>query len=154
MKTPLRIAVGSDHAGFSRKQFLRDALLGLGFKVVDLGCHREERCDYPDFAKKVAESVAKGRCDKGLLICGTGIGMSIAANKVQGIRAAVAWNSFTAQVASEHNWSNVLCLPGRLLSHSQALRILKVWLRTAPAPGRHERRVRKIEKLEQGRCAG
>lgn len=148
----MKIAIGSDHAGFKRKQLLRDALVQWGHKVVDLGCHSEERCDYPDYAKRVAESVAQGRCEKGVLVCGTGIGMSIAANKVPGVRAAVCWSPYTAEMAIEHNWSNVLCVPGRVLTAHQVNRILKVWLDSRPEGGRHERRVRKITKLESKKC--
>jgi ribose 5-phosphate isomerase B len=148
----IRIAIGSDHAGFRRKQGLRDLLVKLGYKVVDLGCHDEERCDYPDYARRVAESVAKGRADKGVLVCGTGIGMAMAANKIPGIRAAVCWSLFTARMAAEHNWANVLCVPGRVLSDPQVHRILKTWLSSHPQGGRHKRRIEKIMKLDARKC--
>jgi len=147
-----RIAIGSDHAGFRRKQEIREYLVKLGHKVVDLGCPSPERCDYPDYARKVAESVAKKRCEKGILICGTGIGMSIAANKIPGIRAAVCWSPYTARMAAEHNWANVLCLPGRVQSTSQVLRVVRTWLDSKPEEGRHKRRIEKISKLDIQRC--
>lgn len=152
MKPLVRIAVGSDHAGFERKEALRKFLTRAGYRVLDLGCHSEKRCDYPDYARRVSEAVAKGRADKGVLACGTGIGMAIAANKVRGIRAALAWSPFTGRMASQHNWANVLCVPGRVLSDLQAQRIVKAWLGTEPEGGRHQRRIKKISRLDARRC--
>ena len=148
----MRIAIGSDHAGFRRKRVLRDTLVKMGHRVVDLGTHSETRSDYPDSARRVAESVSRGRCEKGVLLCGTGIGMAITANKVRGIRAAVCWSPYTARMASEHNWANVLCLPGRVLSDIQVLRILKTWLASKFQGGRHERPIKKIAALDNRRC--
>jgi ribose 5-phosphate isomerase B len=152
MTPVVRIALGSDHAGFERKEVLKKFLGKAGYPVLDLGCHSEERCDYPDYARRVSEAVVKGRADKGVLTCGTGIGMAIAANKVRGIRAAVAWSPLTGRMASQHNWANVLCLPGRILTDLQAQRILKAWLETEPEGGRHKRRIDKISKLDARRC--
>jgi len=146
------IAIGSDHAGFKRKQNVRDILLKWGHKVVDVGCHNENPCDYPDYAKRVGSAVSKGRCNKGILICGTGIGMSIAANKIHGVRAAACWSRYTARMAAEHNWTNVLCLPARVLNDLEVARILREWLESKPEGGRHKRRVRKIEKIEVQAC--
>ena len=153
LKTPkLKIAIGSDHAGFQTKQMLAEFLEKSGFDVVDFGTHSEERADYPDYAKRVAKAVAAGKCDKGVLACGTGIGMSITANKVKGIRAAAPWSVATAKLASEHNWANVLCVPSRFVSGSGIKKIVMAWLKTPPETGgRHERRIKKIRDLELNR---
>jgi len=148
----IRIALGSDHAGFRRKQILRDFLVKRGYQVADLGCPNEERCDYPDYARRVADAVVRHRADKGVLVCGTGIGMAIAANKVRGIRAAVCWNPLTARMATEHNWANVVCVPGRLLTDTQVKATLKAYLDATPEPGRHKRRIDKITRLDKRRC--
>ena len=145
----MKIAIGSDHGGFERKRELVSLLTKMGLKVVDMGCHSEDSCDYPDFAKRVAQAVSAGQADKGVLVCGTGIGMSIAANKVPGIRAAVCWSPKTAALASEHNQANVLCLSGRFLSAPAARSIVRTWLKTPFGGGRHLRRVKKIGKLEK-----
>src|SRR6185503_11212034 len=108
-----------------------------GHAVADMGAHSEDSVDYPDFARAVAEAVGRGRCGRGILICGTGIGMSIAANKVRGVRAAAVWSPETARLAAEHNGANVLCLSGRLFRPTQLTRMLDVWLKTPFAGGRH-----------------
>lgn len=149
---PVKIAVGSDHGGFERKKEIIQTLQKLGHKVVDMGCSSEESTDYPDYARKVAQAVSLGRAERGVLVCGTGIGMSITANKFPKIRAALAWSVKTASLASEHNGANVLCLSGRFLKASLVPRMVQAWLTTPFAGGRHQRRVGKISKLEAIAC--
>ena len=149
MNTKIKIALGSDHAGYSVKKELFNKLVEDGFKVIDLGNHSEESADYPDFAARVAKAVASGRCDRGILACGSGLGMAIAANKVKGIRAATPWSIKTAKLASQHNWVNVLCVPARFLSIQSINKIVHAWLATPyEKGGRHERRIEKISKIE------
>lgn len=142
------IAIGSDHAGFELKEHLKRFLESKGFKVEDCGAYDEHRADYPDFARKVAEAVASGKVDNGLLMCGTGIGMSMAANKVQGIRAALCHDSYTARMAREHNDANILVIGGRLIGKALAEEIVTIFLETPFAGGRHARRVSKIMDIE------
>ena len=144
----MKIAVGSDHAGYQRKKSLVSFLSDAGHKVVDLGCYSEDSCDYPDYAKKVARAVSLQRAERGILVCGTGIGMGIVANKFPKVRAAVCWNSKTAALASEHNQANVLCLSGRLLSEPLSEKIVRTWLSASFAGGRHLRRIKKITQIE------
>lgn len=144
-----KIALGADHAGFERKQELLKKLKSEGHQVTDMGCESPVSCDYPDFAKKVAEAVAKNKADRGILICGTGIGMAIAANKVPGVRAAVCWNEETAKVAAEHNHANVLCLGARTMTGPEMAKAASVWLSTTFGGDRHARRVAKIMDLEK-----
>lgn len=148
----MKIAIGADHAGFQVKRELLDVLTKWGYKVMDVGTHSEERADYPDYAKKVALIVTQRQADKGLLVCGTGIGMAIAANKVPGVRAGVAWNKKTAELAAEHNGLNVLCLPARHLPLKQMQAIIKAWLTTPFGGGRHLRRIKKIAQIEKELC--
>lgn len=145
----MKIAVGSDHAGYQRKKEIVTFLSKLGHKVVDVGCHSEDSVDYPDYARKVAKAVSLNRADRGVLICGTGIGMSITANKVPGVRAAVSWNPKSAALASEHNQANVLCLSARLVSPALIPKIVQAWLKTPFAGGRHLRRVKKMMQVEE-----
>lgn len=146
---PLRIALGADHAGYWVKSEIVRHLSEEGYPVIDYGAHTEEPSDYPDFASRVARAVASGRCDRGILACGSGIGMAIAANKVSGIRAAAVWSPRVARLASQHNWANVLCLPSRFVKISTIKNIVKNWLDTPyDKGGRHDRRVKKIIKLE------
>ena len=144
-----KIALGADHAGFPAKTALISELTGRGYKVVDLGTFSEDSCDYPDIAQKVAKAVSSGRCDRGILACGTGLGMAMAANKVAGVRAATPWSVKTAKLTAEHNWCNVLCVPSRILSLAHISRIVNAWLDTPyDKGGRHERRVEKLQKIE------
>jgi len=146
----MTIAVGSDHAGFELRQALSAWLKsarGGKHRVVDVGCHAQASCDYPDFAALVAHAVSRKRAAYGILICGTGIGMAIAANKVTGIRAAVAWTPEVAGLAAEHNKANVLCIPARFVTLKEAQRIIGRFLSTPFGKGRHTRRVRKINQL-------
>ena len=140
------IAVGNDHAGFELKNILIRHLKERGYETVDCGAYDDKSCDYPDFAQPVAEAVASGACEKGILISGTGIGMSIAANKVHGIRAAVCGDAFSAKATREHNDANVLCMGARVISEAKALEITDIFLDT-PFSGdeRHMRRISKIE---------
>lgn len=144
----MRIAIGSDHAGFDLKETLREALAADGHELDDLGTYDRASCDYPDFARAVAQAVADGRAERGILICGTGIGMAIAANKVPGVRAACCSEPVSARLTRQDNDSNVLTLGGRLIGPLMALEIARVWLATPFAGGRHQRRVDKIHALE------
>ena len=142
------IALGADHAGYGLKEALKSWLINRGYQVLDLGTHSTESVDYPDYACLVAESVADHKVERGLLVCGTGIGMSIAANKVPGVRAALCADLYTARMSREHNDANVLVLGGRLMGADMAADILQAWLDTAFAGGRHARRVEKIADVE------
>jgi ribose 5-phosphate isomerase B len=145
----VKIVVGSDHAGFQGKEAVVAFLKKKGHQVTDVGPATEDSVDYPDYARRVAEEVARGGRRRGVLLCGTGIGMCIAANKVKGVRAAVVWSAKTARLAAEHNDANVLCLSGRLFTNAQRSAMLTAWLSTPFAGGRHARRVRKIGALEK-----
>ncbi len=143
------IALGADHAGFELKEALKGWLIDRGYQVLDLGTHGSESVDYPDYAVQVAEAVADGKVERGVLVCGTGIGMAMTANKVPGIRAALCSDGFTARMSREHNDANVLALAGRLMESDMAVDILKLWLETEFAGGRHSRRLSKITDLER-----
>jgi ribose 5-phosphate isomerase B len=144
-----RIAIGSDHAGLSVKETIRKYLVGEGYAVSDLGTASEESVDYPDYGRAVGERVVSKQVDLGIAVCGTGIGISIAANKVPGIRAALAHDVNTARLAREHNDANVLALGGRIVSGETAIEMVKVFLTTAYLGGRHQRRLDKITAIEQ-----
>lgn len=146
-----RIALGADHAGFQAKESLKKYLQSAGYAVNDAGAWSEESVDYPDFAVKVALSVQQGRDDVGILICGTGIGMAMAANKVGGIRAAVAHDAMTARMSREHNDANVLALGARVLNDHQIIEAAASFLESQFAGGRHRRRVDKISELDHSR---
>jgi ribose 5-phosphate isomerase B len=146
----MKLAIGSDHAGFEMRHALVAWLRtpeGGKHQVLDLGCGSPESCDYPDFAAAVARAVSAKRVSRGILICGTGIGMAMAANKVAGIRAAVAWTVEVAGLAAEHNKANVLCLPARFVSLKEAESMVHQFLTTPFGGSRHQRRVRKIDAL-------
>ncbi|RME24887.1 MAG: ribose 5-phosphate isomerase B [Deltaproteobacteria bacterium] len=143
----MRIAAGSDHAGLDLKLLLVEHLRKLGHEVEDLGTHSAESCDYPDYAAAVARAVQAGDADQGLLVCGTGVGMAIAANKLPGVRAAVVSDTFSAHATRQHNDANVLCLGQRVVGPGLALDILDAWLAARFEGGRHQRRVDKIEAL-------
>jgi ribose 5-phosphate isomerase B len=144
-----RIAVGSDHAGYRAKETIKQYLEGAGYRVEDVGAFSEESVDYPDFARAVGERVAAGRDDLGVLVCATGIGVSIAANKVEGIRAALAHDSLTARRAREHNDDNVLALGGKVVGEDEAIAIVQEFLNAQFAGGRHKRRVDKITEMDR-----
>jgi len=143
----VRIAVGADHRGFTLKEELKAWLAARGHEVLDFGTDSAERVDYPDYAFKVARAVVRRQVDRGILICSTGIGMSIAANKARGVRAALADSVRLARLSREHNDANVLCLGADFVSAAEARRIVGVWLKTEFAGGRHARRVRKLERV-------
>jgi ribose 5-phosphate isomerase B len=145
----MKIAIGADHAGFSLKEKLRQRLAGEGHEIVDYGPSSDASCDYPDFAQPVAREVAAGRSDRGILVCSTGIGMAIAANKVDGVRAAPAMNEDEVHLTREHNDANVLTVGAKYLNEQQALDLIHVFLDTQFAGGRHARRVAKIAQLEK-----
>jgi ribose 5-phosphate isomerase B len=142
------IALGADHAGYGLKEALKAWLINHGYQVLDLGTHSTESVDYPDYAALVAESVVDHKVERGLLICGTGIGMSMVANKVPGVRAALCGDLYTARMSREHNDANVLELGGRLMGTDMAADIQQAWLQTEFAAGRHARRVEKIADIE------
>lgn len=145
----MKIALGADHAGFELKDQIKHFLEQKGIAVRDEGTNSGDSVDYPDYARLVAHDVAEKRADAGILVCGSGIGMAIAANKVAGIRAAHVSSEYEAQMSREHNNANVLTLGARILGKEQALAIVEKWLATPFAGGRHERRVEKIAAIEQ-----
>ena len=145
----MKIAIASDHAGYEEKEHLKPLLDELGIQYEDLGTVSPESVDYPDYARKVGEEVASGKVDQGLLVCGSGTGMAIAANKVAGVRAAVAWNEETARLAREHNDANVLAIGARITPSQDIPKILRAWYQAKFDGGRHSRRVEKIKEIEQ-----
>jgi ribose 5-phosphate isomerase B len=145
----MKIALASDHAGFAEKERLKPLLLELGLEFEDLGTVSEESVDYPDYARKVAESVARGEAEQGLLVCGSGTGMAIAANKVAGVRAAVAWSEETARLARQHNDANVLSIGARTTPEGDIPKIVRAWFNTNFDGGRHAERVGKIKQIEE-----
>jgi ribose 5-phosphate isomerase B len=144
----MRIAVGADHAGFELKEVVKQALDELRTPYKDFGAHSDESVDYPDFASRVAHAVAGGEFDRGILVCGTGIGMAMAANKVAGVRAAPVMDLETARLCREHNDANVLAIGSRVTEPDRALDIVRIFLKTNFEGGRHARRVQKIAALE------
>ncbi len=142
----MRIALGADHRGFRLKEELKRWLAARGHEVIDLGPATADRVDYPDYAFEVADAVARRKADRGILVCSTGIGMSIAANKVRGVRAALVTGVRLARLSREHNDANVLCLGADIVSTAEARRIVGVWLRTEFAGGRHARRLAKLAR--------
>jgi ribose 5-phosphate isomerase B len=145
----MRIALGADHAGYELKDKIRDHLRSRGIDVRDQGTNSGDSVDYPDYARLVGYDVSQGRADLGILVCGSGIGMAMAANKVPGIRAAGVSSEYEAQMSREHNDSNVLTLGARILNADQALKIVDTWLAATFAGGRHQRRVEKIGAIEE-----
>ncbi|MFA4016351.1 MAG: hypothetical protein RUDDFDWM_001454 [Candidatus Fervidibacterota bacterium] len=145
-----RIAIGADHAGYELKKYIAKKLREEGYECVDYGTHSKEDCDYPDVSFNVALSVSKGECDFGILICGTGIGSSIVANKVPGVRCSLCWNEYTAEMARAHNDANVLALGARVVGEELAWNIVKAWLKTPFSnEERHRRRLQKIKLIER-----
>jgi len=137
----VKIAIGSDHGGFVLKEVILSLLQELGHEINDLGCYSLDSVDYPAFADLVAEQVVKGEADKGILICGTGIGMSMAANKHNGIRAALCTGQYAASMSREHNDANILCMGERVTGPGVAEEIVRTWLSTSFEGGRHQRRI-------------
>jgi ribose 5-phosphate isomerase B len=146
----VKVAIGSDHRGFRAKSSVKTALELLGHEVLDLGSDDGRSCDYPDLAFPTAQAVVSGDAERGILMCGTGIGMSIAANKTKGVRAALCHDELTARLSRQHQDANVLCLPADLVGEELIRRIVEVWLETPFEEGRHARRVAKITEREQG----
>jgi len=144
-----KIAIGSDHGGLELKQAVRGLLQKRQLDCEDFGTDNTDSVDYPDFGSEVAEAVSSGKADAGVLVCGTGIGMSIIANKYPGVRAALVHDEFTAQMAKEHNNANVLILGGRILSVELGQRLVEIWLDTGFEGGRHQHRLDKISAVEQ-----
>lgn len=141
------IPIASDHAGFEAKEKIKDILEELGHMPVDFGTHSDDSVDYPDFAVQVAEKVDEGEHEKGILVCGSGQGMCMTANKYKNVRAALVYDDDSAKLTRQHNNANVLCLPGRQLNDEQLKEFVKTWLETNFDGGRHERRVNKIHDL-------
>ncbi|MBN1764175.1 MAG: ribose 5-phosphate isomerase B [Sedimentisphaerales bacterium] len=144
----MKIAVGCDHRGYEAKELIKSILQRNGHEVLDFGANESKSCDYPDFGIPTAKSVASHESDLGILICGSGIGMSITANKIKGIRAALCHDELTAQMSRQHNDANILCLPAMLINDPLISRIVETWLNTEFEHGRHERRVQKMMEAE------
>ena len=149
----MKIALGSDHGGYLLKNEITEFLKGRSIEVLDVGTNSNASVDYPDFGEKVARLVAAGEADSGIVICGTGIGISIAANKIPGIRAALVTDSYMAKMAKEHNNANVLALGGRVIDQSKACEIVAAWLDSSFEGGRHQARLDKISQLEKAFCS-
>lgn len=148
----MKISIGSDHAGFELKEAVKEYLsTKSGIEVSDKGCYSEERCDYPDFGHAVAKDVTGGNCDFGILICGSGNGINMTANKWSGIRSALCWNSEIANMARLHNDANILTMPGRYISKEEAFKCVDEFLQTGFEGGRHQSRIEKI-KLDGENC--
>mgnify|MGYP001215221209 FL=1 len=144
----MRIAIGSDHRGYLMKERITSLLIQMGHQVDDQGTASEESVDYPDFASRVAKKVSSQEVNRGILICGTGIGMSIAANKIPGVRAAPCYDQLSAEISRRHNDLNVLCLSADMLGNRLVEPLLETWINTSFDGGRHTRRVQKIRQLE------
>ena len=148
-----RIAVGADHAGFQVKERVKEELQKEGFEVIDFGTHTTDSVDYPDYARLVAQSVSQAESNRGILVCGTGIGMAITANKFRGIRAATCNDTYTARMAAEHTDANVLCVGARVVDGEHAIAIVREWLKTKFGGGRHQRRIDKISEIDRCQSA-
>ena len=144
-----RIPIASDHAGYELKERLRKVLEEAGYEVEDIGTHSPSSTDYPDYAHPLAQEVSDGRAQRGVLLCGTGLGMSYVANRYPNVRAGVAWSPEVAELARKHNDANILVLPARFVSEEDGIRILRTWLDTPFEGGRHGRRVEKIERTDE-----
>ncbi len=145
----MKIAIGSDHGGLGLKETIKPFLIEQGHEVVDFGTDTVDSCDYPIYGERVGEAVSFGDCERGIAICGTGLGISMAVNKVPGIRAALCTNEFMAEMSREHNNANVLVLGARVLGEGLALRIVKIWLATEFAGDRHQRRIDGVTAIEK-----
>jgi ribose 5-phosphate isomerase B len=137
----LKVAIGCDHGGLDLKDTVKSVLIELGHEIDDQGCNSSESVDYPNFANAVSSLVKDGNCERGILICGTGIGMSMAANRIPGIRAALCHEMFSARMSREHNDANILCLGARVIGQGLAAEIVRTWMTTDFAGGRHQRRI-------------
>lgn len=140
----MKIVIAADHGGFELKELLKRSIASGEHEILDVGCFSNDSVDYPDFAEKAVSAILKGECQVGILICGTGIGMSIAANRYRSIRAANCSNVFTARMSREHNNANILCLGARVIEADTAVEMVRVWLDTTFSGGRHQRRISKF----------
>ncbi|MCA6079447.1 ribose 5-phosphate isomerase B [Candidatus Endomicrobiellum agilis] len=147
----IKLAFGTDHAAAEVRNKIKEYFQSSGYEIEDFGFCGEGSCDYPDYALKVAEAVVGKKADKGVLICGTGIGMSVAANKVKGVIAAVCWDEDTAKLAAQHNGANILCLGSRTATLNELCRRIKIFLET-PFEKRHSQRIKKIREIEKLQC--
>ena len=145
----MKVVIGADHAGFADKEKIKRQLDELGVDYEDVGTNSNESVDYPVYAKKVAEKVANGEAEQGILVCGSGNGMQIAANKIHGVRAALAWNEETARLARQHNDANVLSVPARMIPPEEVAKVIKSYLEAEFEGGRHARRVDEISEMEK-----
>ena len=149
-----KIAIGSDHAGYEGKERAKESIAALGFEVADYGTQGLESVDYPDFGAAVGRAVASGEVERGVVMCGSGIGISIAANKIPGVRAALCWNEETARLARQHNDANVLCIGARFIDAETAARMIRAFVETEFSGGRHQQRVEKLTQLDEARRDG
>ena len=145
----MKLALACDHGGFKLKEMVKKHLEEKGYEVVDFGTYNEESCDYPDYASKAAFAVAKKECEKGIVICGTGIGVSIVANKVHGIRCALVHDVFSAKATRQHNDTNMMAMGARVIGEGLALEIVDAWLNASYEGGRHDLRIEKMMALEK-----
>lgn len=150
----MKIVVGSDHRGFKAKEVIKAIVTQLGHECIDVGTDSSDPVDYPDYAYSAATAVAKNEADRAILICGTGIGTSITANKVKGIRAALCHDELSTQISRDHNDANVLCVSGDLIGDVLMRKMVEVWLSTEFSGGRHQRRINKITAIEEGKEPG
>jgi ribose 5-phosphate isomerase B len=144
----VKVGIGSDHGGFELKEYIKEYLEKEGIEYIDYGTNSLDSVDYPDYGRKVSEGVISGEVDKGIAICGTGIGISIACNKVKGIRCALCSDTYSARMSVEHNNANILALGGRVIGKDLAIEIVSTWLNAQFQGGRHERRINKISDIE------
>ncbi len=145
----MKIAIGADHAGYEEKENIKKTLDEIGVEYVDLGTNSLESVDYPDFGKAVGEAVANGEVEQGIVVCGSGVGISIAANKIKGVRAALVWNEETASLARQHNDANVLAIGARTSPKGTIPNIVKAWFNAKFEGGRHQKRIDEISKIEE-----
>ncbi|GAB5046803.1 ribose 5-phosphate isomerase B [Thermodesulfovibrio sp. TK110] len=145
----MKVAIGSDHAGFELKEIISRMVKNMGYELIDMGTGSSCSVDYPDYAEAVAKAVSQGSVERGILICGTGIGMSIVANKFKNVRAALCNDLFTAKMSRLHNDANILCIGGRVVGKDLAMEIVNVWFNTPFEGGRHSRRIEKINLIER-----
>lgn len=144
----MKIGIGSDHGGFELKEYIKEYLDKEGISYIDYGTNSTDSVDYPDYGKKVADAVVSEEVDRAIVVCGTGIGISIACNKVKGIRCALCGDTYSARMSREHNNANILALGGRVIGRDLALEIVSIWIKTEFSGGRHEKRVEKISEIE------
>jgi len=145
----MKVSIGCDHAGVALKNEILPILKDLSIEYEDVGTNSEISVDYPDFGERVSEAVSKGAVDRGILICGTGIGMSIVANKFPNVRASLCYNTYSAEMSRLHNDANILILPGRVINEEEAKEIVRIWFKTPFEGGRHQRRLDKIKAIER-----